>query len=128
MGDISQRDLRSVWLCDEHGRECFNIFAEIPSVPHTNWKTLPAFNRKRHILAADRGFDHVLGIADIDAVSSRGCSIDVNFKIRRAGDPFRVEIHGSRHVAQYALDLDGFLLDGLQVGAKHFHAYLSPDS
>src|SRR5207244_4305562 len=57
MGDVSQRDLSTVWSGDEDSRERFNIFAKIPSVPHTDWKALPAFNRKGHILAADRGFD-----------------------------------------------------------------------
>src|SRR5262249_19245863 len=67
-GDSPHGDWHPVRCRDQHVRERFNVFPEISGVSDTTRKTLPPFDRKRHILPADRGFDHVLSVADIDAV------------------------------------------------------------
>src|SRR5262249_46717067 len=128
MGNVTQRDLRSVRSRDEDISECFDVFAKIPRVPHPNGETLASFDGKRHIFSTNRGFDHVLGIPDIDSISGGGGSIDANIKVRSPGDSLSVEICSSRHSVQNAFDLDGFLFYRLQIRAKHFHAYLSTDA
>src|SRR5262249_13512005 len=128
MGNVSQRDLRSVRSGDEDIRERFDVFAKIPRIPHPNRETLASFDGKCDIFATNRRFDDVLGIPDIDSISGGCGSIDANIKVWSPGDSLSVEICSSRHSVQNAFDLDGFLFDRLQIRAKHFQAYLRTDA
>src|SRR5262249_22823164 len=128
MGNVPQRDLRSIRCGDNDISESFYVFAKIPRIPHPNGETLTSLDGKRDIFSTDRGFDDVLGIPDIDSISGSGGSIDANIKVRSPGDSLSVEICSSRHSAQNAFDIDGFLFDRLQIRAKHFHAYLRTDA
>jgi hypothetical protein len=70
----------------------FGILAEISGISHPHGQTLTAVNGGREVLAANRGLNHVLHLANVDSVAGGGFVVYFDFKIRRAGGPLGIEV------------------------------------
>ncbi len=69
-------------------------------------------------LAADRGFDRILHIADIDSEAIGGGAIDDQIHIGLAAHLECAEIGDAGNLAHHVLHLVGFLLERLQVACR----------
>ena len=94
--NVAERNLRAVGAGNQDIAERFDIFAEISRIPHADGEALASFNRGRHVLPANRRLNHVLNVADINAVARGSRPIDANFEIRSAGNSLRIEIRPRR--------------------------------
>ena len=79
-------------------------------------------------LAADRGFDRVLNVADVDAEAVGGSTIDVEIDVGLAADLEGAKVGDARNLAHHALDLVGFFFESLQVAAEQLDRELALDA
>src|SRR5205085_11981755 len=79
VADVSQkfdRHLRAGWRRHKNALECAQVPAEIARVSCVHRITLPALDRGRDRLAADRGFNDVVHILHGETVTRGGFAID----------------------------------------------------
>ena len=76
-----------------------------------------AFEHLRDGIAADRSFDGVLHIGDVDAVASRGFAVDDEVKVRLADDAKQAQVGDPFDVAHHVYDLLALGFERLEIGA-----------
>ncbi len=89
---------------------------------------LLAFEHLRHGLAADRGFNRVLHVADVDAEAIGLDSIDHQVQIRLPDGAKDSEIGDAANLAHHADDLVPLLFERRQIGAVNLHRELAFDA
>ena len=99
-------------------RELLRVLAEVARIADADGKTLAAFDGGGEVLAADRGFDRVLHVADVESVAVGGGAVDGHFQIRCAGGAFGIEVGCAGDLAHDLLDLVGLLFDDARSGPK----------
>ena len=99
------------------------VLAEGAGVADAHGKSLASFHRHGDGLAAQGGFDHVLNVADVDAVAGRPVAVDLDFQVALAARFGREPRRPRRGPCRSTLGhLFGDLLDLVQVAAEDLHA------
>ncbi len=79
-------------------------------------------------LAADRGFDGILHVADVDAEAIGGGAIDDQIHVRLAAHLEGAEIGDAGNLAHHVLHLVGFRFERLQVAAEQLDRQFAFDA
>src|SRR5690606_9596790 len=97
--------------------------AELAQIANANRIAFAPFDRRREILAANGNFDHVLDIANVDAVAGNLGPIDIEFDVRLADDPVSNNIRSAGHGSQDLLHLQPDLFDHFWIGSENLRAH-----
>ena len=125
---FAERHLRAAASGHENLVKLLRVLAEIARIANAHREALPAFDRGGQVLSADCGFNCVLDIGDIQAVSVRGGAIDGHLQIRRARCALGIEIDGAWNLRHNLLDLFRLGLNHAKIGTKDLDADLCADA
>ena len=126
--DLAERDLRAVGRGHEDLAERLRIRAVLRRIPNPDGKPLTALDRRRQRGFPDGGLDHLLDVADADAVARGGAAVDLDVEVLTTGDLFGVDVARARHPADGVSDLPRQFLEHGQVGAEDLHAHFRADA
>ena len=110
LDDFAERHLCAVAAGDQHFAELLRVLAEVARIADAHREALAAFDGGGEVLAADRGFDRVFYVGDVQAVAICGGAVDGHFEIGRAGGALGVEIGRAGNLSYDLLDLLRLLL------------------
>ncbi len=103
-------------------RKACEVLAVIPVVAQVDRVALQSFDRRGERHAAQGHGQHVLHVAEGQAVAGDGVAIDFELDVFPAHDAFGVGAGGARHLADHGFDLRADPFQRGQVGAGHLDA------
>src|SRR2546422_10449168 len=80
------------WRSNRNLLDRLNTSAKFRSETHPHRKASPSFDRHRKIRLTDSFLNRVLDCSFVDAITRRGCAVDLDVDIRRAADLFGIDI------------------------------------
>ena len=107
---------------DQQLLDRFFIHAEVAGIADAHRKTFAAFDGRGDGLTAQRDFDDVLNVADIDAIAGRLFAVDVDFQIAFTDDLVGKDVHGTANSLEHLGDLFGHALNLIEIVAVHLDA------
>src|SRR5215472_15529931 len=102
---MAQGNLRAVTACDQHFAKLLRIGTEIAGITHPNRKTLAALDGGGQVLSADRSFDNILDISDVQAVTIRSRAVNGHFEVGRTRSALGIDIGRAGNLTDYVLNL-----------------------
>jgi hypothetical protein len=103
---LPERDHRAVHGRHQHfAGDLLRVGAQFARVAHGDAEALAALDGGGHHLAAERAADHVLQVADGEAVARQLLAVRFDVEVEAAGDALGVGAGGAGHVLHHGLDL-----------------------
>ena len=121
-GELPERNLLAGRRRDQHGFQRGEVVAQFAAVADVHRVSLQALDGGGDVHAADRGLDHVLHVADGQAVARDRVAVDGEVQIVAAHDALGVDAEGAGDVAHHRLDLLAELLEDVEVGTAELDA------
>ena len=104
------------------------IAAVVARITNADRVTLSSLDGRRYRLGAERHGDHVLHVADHEAVASELRPVGIDVQVVATKCAFGKGARGSRHLAEHGFDLARDLIDLRQILAEHFDANRRADA
>src|SRR5438132_6731365 len=133
VADADSRYVAQAYLCAALGqhREIANHLDRVPDfarVADIDREALQTLDRLADVVAPDRRRDHALYVRHIQAIASRGATVDLHIDVASPRQPFRKCGGNARNLLHHALDLGRDAIDLLQLGAGHFDPHGTLDT
>ena len=119
---MPQRNLLPGGRRHQDGFEGGNVVAKVAVVTQVHRVSLQALDRSGDVHASDRRLNHILNIADGQAVAGNGIPVDGEIQVVAAHDALGVNAECARHIAHDHLDLLAQLLERIQIRAGQLDA------
>ena len=104
MNDWCERDLSAAAGGHEDLLQLGDVLAELAQIAHADGVALAALDGLHEVHAADGDLDHVLHVANVDAVSCNAVAVDVEFEIRLPDDAVGHDVGGTGHFLEQRFD------------------------
>ena len=111
---------------DEDVLERLDIVAVVAGVADADRVALAALDGHRQRPAPHRHLDHVLDVADVDAVAGRLLAVDLDLDVALADDLVGEDVGRTADPAQHRGDLLADALDVVELGAEDLHGDRQP--
>ena len=105
LSELPEWNLRAGGGGDDDLLEGLEVFAEIAVVSQVNGITFESLDRGRERHASEGDFQHVLHVADAEAVAGNLIAVDQELDVVAAHDALGEDAAGIRHLADDSLDL-----------------------
>src|SRR3989442_9773094 len=116
----------TLFRSDQEPADRGGVIPEVASIAHLHGIALPAFDRGRDLLPAERQADHLLRVTGGEPVASEGIRIRPDVQVAPPERPLGVDARRARERRERALDILTDALDGLEVGAEDLHRERRP--
>ena len=119
-GQLAQRNLLSVGRADQQIPDLMGAAAKLRLHADHQIEQLFSLDDLGDRLPADRGRDHGFHVGDVDSVARNLVAIHIDQQAGLAKFAHHRQFGEARNFGQHVLDLDGFVLQHVQVGAIDF--------
>src|SRR5579875_3333402 len=120
--DLTERNLLPSGICHEEVGDLPFAAAKLRFRPYDQVKLLFPLNHLRDSLSSDRGLDHCLNIADVNAVARALRTVHIHQSTGLAEFAHHYEIGESRYFLQSSLHFQGLFLQDAKVRTINFHS------
>src|SRR5262245_62031597 len=124
--ELTQWNLRAVRTRNQDAAEGLWISPVLGGISHSHRESFAPFDRHRQRRLANGVLDHLLDVANPDAISGRRAAIHLNVQVLAARDLLRIHVAGAGHPANHVRNLTGDALEHPQIGAEDLHAHFRP--